>query len=231
MRKKSGHVEPNFSSFSELMKIASGQDDHVYVGIVVKRDGDDKHFEVTQGEDGIDVLVSVDLMPEEVPISARLCSFATVGWKVPPEGSEVLVIVPGGRLNNAGFIVACGSSQVVPDELDETTYVMKNTAGDIRIIAGGCQVHIVKDGNIDITTPEHQSVNLNGSTYPMMASTNLLGDMAQFVLDVQTGSNTGGPVAFGSQASINQFYVNLIGASSGSFDPSVTYVTDKAFNG
>ena len=84
------------------------------LGLVVK-DGTDPHYTI---DGSSDVYVEVMLVPTEVRISARLMSL--VGgpgegiWRVPPVGSEVLVVIPDGELLAGPVVVGTLSTGAIP---------------------------------------------------------------------------------------------------------------------
>lgn len=123
------------------------------VAVVVKRQGEDAHYEITD----TDVLVEVDLMPHRQPVTCRLAAAAGGPghglWRVPPEGSEVAVVIPGGELESEAMIVGVLASGTKPDGLDADTMVLvnpknviiKSDNGDIKIDADGA-VHVQTAG-------------------------------------------------------------------------------------
>lgn len=99
------------------------------VGIVAKHGGD--HFEILEDNGTpVDVLVEVDLMPQNESVTCRLaaCAGGPGGglWKVPPVGAEVYVAIPGGEVEGGPVIVAVLSCRDVPSALDEDTLVLLN---------------------------------------------------------------------------------------------------------
>ncbi len=99
---------------------------HSCLGLVVSRDG--SHFAI---EDN-DVLVELDLVPNEEPVTARM---GVVGggqgvgiWFVPPVGSEVAVLVPDGELACGPVIVGVLSSGGLPDGVAEGVTVIANSS-------------------------------------------------------------------------------------------------------
>lgn len=96
-------------------------------GVVVSRDGE-PHFEVTEGDAGADVLVEVDLQPDELPVTCRLAAAAggpgNGVWRVPPVGSEVVVVIPDGELEAGAIIVGVLSSGEVPDGTGDAQIVI-----------------------------------------------------------------------------------------------------------
>lgn len=108
----------------------------VSLGIVVQRAGEDSHFEI----DDRDVLVEVDLVPEGQPLTCRLGGLGGgVGhgiWRIPPAGTEVVVLVPGGEIEQADpVIVAVLSTGQVPNVLDGDTLVVR--APKVIVIESG----------------------------------------------------------------------------------------------
>lgn len=98
---------------------------------VVLRDGESSHFEIETDEDGnpVDVLVEIDIMPEEIPVTARLGCFGSTSpgsgiYSIPKPGTEVAWLAPHGELEADIFIVGCLASNSVPAVLDEDTLVI-----------------------------------------------------------------------------------------------------------
>jgi hypothetical protein len=104
---------------------------------IVRASEDGSVFEIA----GDDVLVEVELQPNEERITARLGSVAGGPgrgvWAVPPEGTEVAVLVPDGDPAFMPVIVATLTSGETPADLDETTVVIANNLGDIAVIPSG----------------------------------------------------------------------------------------------
>jgi hypothetical protein len=100
------------------------------LGLVVKRDGETSHFEIETDDSGnpSDVLVEVDLMPEGIPVTARLgCgagSLGSGGWKIPAPGTEVVWMAPHGEMEADVMIVGTLATRAVPGALDADTYVL-----------------------------------------------------------------------------------------------------------
>lgn len=100
------------------------------LGKVVLRDGESSHFEIETNDSGtpVDVLVEVDIMPEGIPVTARLgCgagSLGAGGWKIPAPGTEVVWIAPHGEMEADLMIIATLSTNSVPSALDADTYVL-----------------------------------------------------------------------------------------------------------
>ncbi len=98
------------------------------VGMVYQPTDAGSHFEI---DEDVGVLVHVQLMPYKTPLMCRLGGLGEGGlrgvWKVPPVGSEVAVILPGGTVESDTLIVAVLSSGGVPPELDEETLVVRGT--------------------------------------------------------------------------------------------------------
>lgn len=117
------------------------------LGLVYKPDGEDSHFEV-DGEVG--VLVNVELMPDREPLLCRLGGLGSGGtggvWKIPPVGSEVVVVVDGGDIGGETYIVGVLSSGGTPSELDETTLVIKSPKVTIIATEPGGAVEIGQKG-------------------------------------------------------------------------------------
>lgn len=131
------------------------RDERVWCGVavVVKRDGESSHYEITSS----DVFVEVDLMPSNIPLTCRLAAAAggpgSGLWRVPPVGAEVAVCIPGGELEAEAMIVGVLSSGTAPSGLDADTMVLINPKnvvirsdnGDVSIDAHG-KVHLQTSG-------------------------------------------------------------------------------------
>jgi hypothetical protein len=111
-------------------------------------EGGGSHYElVEEGGQVVDVLVDVQIMPQEIPVTCRLgglgggpgCGM----WAIPPVGAEVIVGVPRGELAAGCVILAVESSQEVPDGLGPTTYVVAVPAGGQLLVHDGTASHAV----------------------------------------------------------------------------------------
>jgi hypothetical protein len=147
-------------------------DGRVWTGLgVVYTDDDGTHYEV---DADLGVLVAVKLMPSEEPLLCRLGGLGQGGdqgvWRIPPPGTEVVVCIPGGEIDDDPCIVATLSSGGVPDELDEDTLVVK--APRVVIIAEGA-VEIGQAGLLTTDGLVHGSAvePLTGATYFALGST------------------------------------------------------------
>lgn len=133
------------------------------LGLVVKRQGDSSHFQINN--DNGDVYVEVDLMPEGTPLTCRLGSFGggpgTGVWRIPPEGTEVVVAVTQGEVSEQCAIIATLSTGAVPTALDGDTFVLFNPK-KVHIESKDDKVEIVAKG--DVTVDSQGTVNIqNGS--------------------------------------------------------------------
>lgn len=92
------------------------------LGIVTDEDVD-SHFEL----DGDDLLIEVELIPQEERVTARL-GFGggpSAGiWFIPPVGTEVALIICDGDVEAGVFIVGVLSTGAVPDGITEGTTVL-----------------------------------------------------------------------------------------------------------
>lgn len=122
----SGARTPEMSQVREVLT-----DDRTWtaIGVVVSRGGD-AHYEIVHDDGGnpVDVLVDVDLMPRGEYVTARLAASAGgpgAGlWRIPPVGTEVVVVVPGGELEGGPVVIGVLSSRNVPNALDKDTLVL-----------------------------------------------------------------------------------------------------------
>lgn len=142
------------------------------VGLVVKRQGEDQHYEISDG----DVLVSVDLMPEGQPLWCRLgAGGGGLGGgvlRVPKVGAEVLVLVPRGELEEQPAIVAVLSSGSVDGDLD----------GDVLLV--------VNDKKVVIKSTDDQVI-LGGTSGKEIARKGDAVDIGSWAVTVGGGSVTG----------------------------------------
>lgn len=115
------------------------------IGVVRARDGDNSHFAIDDG----DVLVDVDLSPEGIPVVCRLGAAGGLAgggvWRVPPDGTEVVVMVIGGDPRQMPTIVAALPSGTLPDDVDENVLLVVNTK-KVRIVSTEEDVEVVASG-------------------------------------------------------------------------------------
>lgn len=117
------------------------------MGVVVKRDQENEHFEIINDDSGnpADVVVEVDIMPRREAVTARLAAVSGgpgAGlWKVPPVGAEVLVAIPMGQLEGGAIIVGVLSCQNVPGALDTDKMVLINP-GDVILASKNGKVYL-----------------------------------------------------------------------------------------
>lgn len=149
------------------------------LGLVVKRQGESQHYEIADG----DVLVSVDLMPEGQPLWCRLGG--KYMWRVPPVGSEVMIAIPSGELEQMPSIVSVLSTGSVDGDLD----------GDVLLI--------VNDKKVVIKSTDDQVI-LGGTSGKEIARKGDAVDIGSWAVTISGGSVTainvtppggGGPVA------------------------------------
>lgn len=118
------------------------------MGIVVNGD-DGNYFEFYED----DVLVDVELMPNEEHIQARLGGVAGgpgMGiWGIPPLGTEVAILVPTGEYEFGASIVAVLSSGSLPDGIAPGVTVIANGEVLVHDGAGGTEP-VVKKSEFDI---------------------------------------------------------------------------------
>jgi len=121
------------------------------MGLVKKRDGYDSHYEIDT-ENG-DVFVDTILMPDSTPLFCRLASWGGCAnggiWKIPPEGTEVVIIVPYGDIEGDCMVVGTLSTGQVPTELDADTMVIVNPK-NLKIVSREGDVTVDADGSVTI---------------------------------------------------------------------------------
>lgn len=89
------------------------------LGVVTVPEGGGPHYELVT-EDGavVDILIEVELVPDQIPVTARMSGFAGGSgagiWTVPGVGDEVVVAMPAGQIDFQPAIVAVLSSGEVP---------------------------------------------------------------------------------------------------------------------
>lgn len=107
----------------DLRKLLADQRIWGVLGIVYAPAGQ-QHFSIESG----DVLVEVETVPDGLDMTCRLGSpfgGASRGiWDVPPVGSEVLVMVPSGRIDFQPTIVSVLSSGAVPAGIQENRTII-----------------------------------------------------------------------------------------------------------
>ena len=106
------------------------------LGLVVERDG--SHFEITED----DVLLRVDLVPEEIPVDCRLAQGAGAGlgfWAIPGPGTEVAVIIPDNDARCGPVVVGILSSGGLPDGVGPNVTVIAMAEVLIHDGAGGAE--------------------------------------------------------------------------------------------
>ena len=116
-------------------------DGRIWTGMGLVKNGDDgNYFEFYED----DILIDVELMPNEEHIQARLGCIAggtgAVGiWGIPSLGSEVAVLVPTGELEFGASIVAVLSSGALPDGIEPNVTVFANGKVLVHDGAGGAE--------------------------------------------------------------------------------------------
>lgn len=118
---------------------------------VVQPAGQAAHWET---DNSTDLLVHVELMPHQEPMMCRLGGCA--GWRVPPVGTEVIVVFPEGDYDACGHILAVLTSGSPHASVDADTEVhsapkmkIEATAGDTEIGATG-NVKVQPTGNVEL---------------------------------------------------------------------------------
>lgn len=147
-RRGAGAKRIDLSDIRDAIMGGMIQGAQVAFGVVSPTDEGDVPWSIEE-ENGVpvDVLVDVELMPDGTDVTARLGSLgggAGYGiWALPPEGTEVAVIIPMGQVDFMPIIVAVLSSRRVPDRIGENKLVI--VAQD-RVEIIGEQVYISSDG-------------------------------------------------------------------------------------
>lgn len=144
----------------------------VGLGIVYKPDGESSHYEI---DTDVGVLVNVELMPDREPLLCRLGGLGEGGlngvWMIPPVGTEVAVVVPGGDIGGEPMIVGVLASGGVPTELDGNTLVVR--APNVTIIATEGAVEVGQKGLIATDRMVHGTGidPFTGATYAALGNT------------------------------------------------------------
>lgn len=129
------------------------------LGIVITEPGGDSHFQKVTDDSGntIDVLVCVRAAHTNEVLWCRLGSGAGGNggygiWRIPPEKTEVAVLVPEGELEGAPVIVSTLSSFGVPQSLDDAILLISHSA-KVRIETNNADVEIVASGGQVVLQP------------------------------------------------------------------------------
>jgi hypothetical protein len=91
------------------------------LGIVVEPEDGGAHFELVEDDDGtlIDILIEVELMPDQIPLLARLSGLSGGGgrgtWTIPNVGDEVIVACAAGQIDFQPAIMGVLSSGGIPN--------------------------------------------------------------------------------------------------------------------
>jgi hypothetical protein len=91
------------------------------LGIVTTPEDGGSHFELVEDDDGtlVDILIEVELVPDQITVSARLSGFAGGAgagtWRIPALGDEVIVAIPAGQIDFQPAIVGVLSSGGIPN--------------------------------------------------------------------------------------------------------------------
>lgn len=132
----------------------------VYLGIVVKPADQTSHWSMDTDETG-GPLIWVQFQPTQEEVECRLGGLGGGPgdgvWRIPPIGTEVMVLTVDGDLNADPAIVAVLSSGATPGELTETTLVVRAPTVTINADAGDCKVlasGVVHLGDDSLTTQE-----------------------------------------------------------------------------
>jgi hypothetical protein len=165
------------------------------VGLVVKRSDQSDHWEKHTYDDGsVDILVDVDLVgPDPAPILCRLASQfggQNLGaWRVPDEGTEVLVVIPNGALDAFPVIAATLSTGGVPNEFDANGKLVVVTDGDVVLVS--------KNGKIQANAA-NGTFEANGNNYSMLKTEDLLNDLLNLMDDLRGSVSGTAPIVISS---------------------------------
>jgi hypothetical protein len=146
------------------------------IGLVVNEGS--SHYRQTAANEGVDILVFVELQPGLEKVACRLlapCGGPVAGlWRVPPLGSEVLVVFPAGELEAGGVIVGSLSSGAVPDGITATNLVM--AGAEILAVAGDAADAVPLATKADV---EALKSTFNLHTHPVSAAPGTTGVTTQ----------------------------------------------------
>lgn len=147
-RPKRANRRLDLSAMREVLR-----DQRVWCGLgLVVKDGD-SHWRFDED----DVLVEVELQPSEERMTCRLGSVAGGSahgvWAVPPEGTEVAVLIPDGEFEAEPIIVATLSSGALPasEGVGEDRTIIVNGEVLIHDGSGGTEP-LVKKSEFDAHT-------------------------------------------------------------------------------
>ena len=142
----------------------------VAIGLVVADDDGGSHYEATD----TDILVRVELQPEQRPVWCRLAGMAAGRGvsMIPAVGDEVVVVTPGGEIHADPILVAILATGNIDD--DNATRTVVITGNDVKIAA-------LASG----------SVTVNGGTTRIPK----LGDTVSVTIPVATVSVAGLPLS------------------------------------
>lgn len=117
------------------------------LGLVVADDDGGAHFDVTADDD---IIVRVELQPEERPVWCRLSGMAAgrgVGM-IPAIGDEVVVVTPGGDIHADPIIIGILSTGSSSDDMATRTVVV--AGNNVKITALGSGTVSVNGGSTSI---------------------------------------------------------------------------------
>lgn len=107
---------------------------YVEIG-VVRAEGGDSHYSIEDGSVWVDVVI----MPTETPVTCRLATgVGSPGngvWMVPANGTEVVVLFPGGSSEAGGIVTAILPSANLPEGIAENRIVI--VADEVAIYKNG----------------------------------------------------------------------------------------------
>lgn len=118
------------------------------MGVVIEPEGGGSHFDL----DGEDVLIEVETQPDLIDVTARL-GFGFGGpnigmYAIPPVGTEVVLLMPSGRLDFMPVVVGMLSTGDLPDGVAENVTVIAN--GEVLVHDGnGGTEPLVKKSEFD----------------------------------------------------------------------------------
>lgn len=162
LRGTRGAQKLDLSPIHKMIDKAQRMAVYAQVAIVVKPDGEASHFHKT----GDDVLVWVQLQPEGHEVQARLAAPAGGPdkglWRIPAVDAEVMVIMPGGRIDFMPMLALVLSSGEVHERVgdDKTILVAPD---EIQLMVGERVVRIAP-GSIKLGDAAVEAL-IKGTTY------------------------------------------------------------------
>lgn len=111
------------------------RDERVWCGLAIVQapEGSDTYYEI----DGDDVYVDVALQPLGQPLRCRLGAAAGSpgggAWRIPPQGTEVAILIPSGSFESDCMLVATLASGTAPANLNADDMEIVNPDGLVAI--------------------------------------------------------------------------------------------------